>query len=60
MTTDDTIDPALEALYERVRKMARDDAMSDRDPQELTGELAEAQWLYDEQYTAAQIELLDN
>lgn len=55
-----TTDPALEALYERVRKMARDDAMNDRDPQVLTGELAEAQWLYDEQYTLTQLEQLDN
>lgn len=51
-----TQDPIVEALYERVRQMGRDDANNDRDPQVLTGELAEAQWIYDEEFTLAQIE----
>lgn len=47
--------PELEALYTRAHEMARADVEADRDPQTLTGDMAVAQYEYDEEYMDALI-----
>lgn len=48
-SADDACDPVIAARYARVHEMAREDVRANREPRVLTGELAEAQWLYDEE-----------
>lgn len=55
---DVTRDPEQEGLFDRARELARADFNNGRDPRELVGDLADFQTEYDDEYTAAQLEVL--